>query len=146
MSVSLHVSERNQWRVLTLSGRVDAFSDKRIVMNLRQSVPRPSCPVVLDLQKCEFLSIWALRSLLSWKEEVTAAGGRLVLMSPPDGLRRQLDVFLGRGLEIFYSWEALEIETFFQSLKGSSAEEPAPKEPAWLPGNPRVDRADPRPN
>jgi anti-anti-sigma regulatory factor len=119
MSVSLHVSERNQWLVLSLSGRVDAFSDKRLAANLR-AAGRPSAGVVLDLSRCEFLSLYFQKSLLAWKKELVQTGGDLMLLSPAESIRRQLDIFMGRELRIYDSWDTLEIESFYKQSRSAA--------------------------
>jgi anti-anti-sigma factor len=116
MSVSLHISDRNHWRVLTLAGRVDAFADKRILSNVRQAIPNLKSQVVLDLKACDFLSLFALKSLGDWAQELKIAGGQLLVMGPNESLRRQLDVFLGRSMEIATTWEDLEIQAFYQMV------------------------------
>ena len=119
MSVSLHVSQRHHWQVLTLSGRIDAFSDRRIVAVLRQAVLKPGASIALDLSSCEFLSLYTLKSLLEWNEQISKDGGRFIIFSPAECICRQLDIFLGRQLTVAWAWEALEIEAFYQNMKRS---------------------------
>lgn len=126
MSVSISVSEHNSWKVLRVTGRVDAFCDKRILAHLRQLAAEPS-DLVLDLSACEFLSIWALRSLMQWADELKTSEHQLVLLTPADGVLRQLKVFVGNRLPISWDLSNLEVESFYRQRRK------APVEPTYHP-------------
>jgi anti-anti-sigma regulatory factor len=111
------------WIIVSLAGRVDAFADKRTVAGLKMSAPSPSSWVALDLSKCEFLSIWALKEVAGWAIEQQRANGRLVILSPNESIRRQLDVFIGQGLVIYQDWATLEIDTFYRLQREAAASE-----------------------
>lgn len=114
MSVSLHVSERNSWRVLSLTGRVDAFSDKRIVSHLRQLAPEGIDQLALDLSSCEFLSLWALMEIGHWARELKEQGRDFAILSPSDGVLKQLNVFVGNRVRVTKNLDDLQVETFYR--------------------------------
>ncbi|MFN7729470.1 MAG: hypothetical protein ACK5P7_09975 [Bdellovibrio sp.] len=109
------------WIIVSLAGRVDAFADKRTIAGLKMSVPSPSSWVALDLSKCDFLSIWALKEVARWAIEQQRAQGRLVILSPNESIRRQLDVFIGQDLVIYQDWSKIEIDTFYRLQREAAA-------------------------
>lgn len=124
MSVSIRTHDQkvgdslsSSWRIVTLAGRVDAFADKRTLAGLKMAAPLGSSAApswtALDLSQCDFLSLWALKEIAQWAQEQTRAGGRFVVLSPNESIRRQLDVFVGQGLVIYPDWATLEIDTFY---------------------------------
>ena len=113
MSVSFHISERKSWRVVTLTGRVDAFSDRRVLKSLRQSLPQPA-ELVFDLSQCEFLSTWALQQLELWAAELKLTQHHLSIFCPTDAIRRQLNQSVKVRFPVFFEWEALEIEAYYR--------------------------------
>ncbi|MBX2995683.1 MAG: hypothetical protein KF681_12710 [Bdellovibrionaceae bacterium] len=127
MSVSIRTLDQKvgenssySWRIVTLAGRVDAFADKRTVAGLKMAAPLspqgpegPPAWTALDLSQCDFMSIWALKEIAQWAQDQRRAGGRLVVLSPNQAIRRQLDVFVGQGLVIYPDWATLEIDTFY---------------------------------
>lgn len=122
MSVALHVSERNSWRVLTLTGRVDAFSDKRIFSNLRQVAAAASDPLALDLSGCEFLSLWALMEVGNWAQELKAQGRDFAILSPSDGVLKQLNVFVGNRVQVTKNLDDLQVECFFRRSRETATD------------------------
>ena len=129
MSISIRTSVQSfssypehSWTIVSLAGRVDAFADKRTVAGLKMSAPLGSW-IALDLSQCEFLSIWALKEVAGWAIEQQRAQGRLVILSPNEGIRRQLDVFIGQGLVIYQDWATLEIDTFYRLQREAAAQE-----------------------
>ena len=126
MSVSFHISERKSWQVVSLSGRVDAFSDRRVLKSLRQSLPRPA-ELVFDLSQCEFLSTWALQQLEIWAAELKIAHKTLVIFCPTDSIRRQLNQSVKVRFPIFYEWDSLEIEAYYRLARAEIQASLAPR-------------------
>ena len=125
MSVSIRSLDRKPWKILALSGRVDAFSDKRVVAGLKNSAPL-GVWIALDLSGCEFMSLWALKEVAAWGREQETAGGQFVVLSPRESIRRQLDVFIGPQLTVYSSLQQLEVETFYKIQRGSLVERQTP--------------------
>jgi anti-anti-sigma regulatory factor len=85
---------RPGWAGLKISGRVDAFNDRRIIQTIESSVGA-SQSIALDLSNCEFLSLQMLKFLSDINRQLGRNGGELGLVRPTHNVRRQIEIFLG---------------------------------------------------
>lgn len=100
------------WTGLKISGRVDAFHDRKVIETLEQTI-QTSKRVALDLSDAEFLSLQVLRYLSFLNRELGQNGGELALLSPNHHIRKQIEIFLGPKIfKVFRSQEDLQIGYF----------------------------------
>ncbi len=85
---------RPGWVGLKISGRVDAFNDRRIIQAIESSVGANQS-IALDLSSCEFLSLQMLKFLSDINRQLGRNGGELGLVRPNHNVRRQIEIFLG---------------------------------------------------
>lgn len=113
--ISLKESKFEKWTVLELNGRVDAFNDRRIMHQIEQKLQLPGPQhLVLELSKCEFMSLAFMRGLMGFLRHVEAEGGEVVLLAPHHQVKRQLEIFVGtQGLKIYRTMP--EVQIGFQS-------------------------------
>lgn len=113
MSLSLRIYERSIWKVLEVIGRLDAFADKRVMASLKTGT-QGHLWVALDFQKCEFISIWAIKSLAEWSDELKKQGGRLLFVAPSDAVQRQIKVFSVTSFLVYPDWASIDLEAYHQ--------------------------------
>lgn len=117
MSISLKLFQQNSWTVLALAGRVDAFSDRRVFASLKMSAA-DSKRIVLDLNQCDFLSIWILKELVQWSRELESEAKQMVIICIPENISRQIQSFIGiKQFKIYSNFTELEVETFYSDQK-----------------------------
>ena len=108
MVTILEAVSRPGWVGLKISGRVDAFNDRRIIQNFEQSMGSSS-HVALDLSNCEFLSLLMLKFLSELNRELGRKGGELGLVRPNHNVRRQIEIFLGtKNFRVYDSFDNLQ--------------------------------------
>lgn len=83
------------WLGLKISGRVDAFHDRKLIQLLEQQNLQNAHRVALDLSEAEFLSLQVLKYISQLNRELGQKGGELALLSPRHNIRRQIEIFLG---------------------------------------------------
>lgn len=117
MSISLKLFQQNSWLVLVLAGRVDAFSDRRVLASIKMSAA-DSKRIALDLNQCDFLSIWILKELVLWSRELESEAKQLVIVCIPENISRQIQSFIGiKQFKIYSNFTELEVETFYSDQK-----------------------------
>lgn len=82
------------WFGVKVSGRLDAFNDRRIADQLKQMMMGKN-QIVLDLEACDFMSLQMLRFISDANKEIRKKGGELALVSLNHNIRRQIEIFLG---------------------------------------------------
>lgn len=91
-------------RIITVSGEIDLASAPKLEEAL---VTEPDQTVIVDLLEVGFMDSTGLRSLLSAREALESAGGRLLLVFEEGPVERILDLTgLTDRFETFSSLEA----------------------------------------
>jgi len=97
------------WTGLKISGRVDAFNDRKLIQALEQKIQN-SDRVAIDLSNAEFLSLQVLKYLSQLCRELGQNGGELALLSPTHHVRKQIEIFLGpKVFKVYKSQQDLQI-------------------------------------
>lgn len=78
--------------VVAVQGELDAYSAAGLEAEVGGLVQRRARDVVLDLSSTRFCDSSGLRAILTIERGVVDAGGRLVLRSPSEPVRRLLEV------------------------------------------------------
>jgi anti-anti-sigma factor len=126
MVTTLKTFELPGWIGLHISGRVDAFNDRKLIQSLCSLISENS-RVALDLSQAEFLSLQVLTYLSSQSRNLGRNGGELVLVRPSHNVRRQIEIFLGpRIFRVYESREDLKAGSHLQpraEFQGNSLEQ-----------------------
>lgn len=102
------------WTGLKISGRVDAFNDRRVIQMIEASAQN-SVRLAIDLSTAEFLSLQTLKYLVELSRELGRKGGELALVRPTHHVRRQIEIFLGtKVFNVYESQEHLQLGYFVQ--------------------------------
>lgn len=92
------------WTAAALSGRVDAFADRKVIQQLEELIGS-SKRVVLDLSKTDFLSFQMMKYLAQLNQNLGRKGGELALLRPNHSILRQIEIFV--GLKVFSVYPSL---------------------------------------
>ena len=106
MSLKISTSKIDQWTLVFIDGRVDAFNDKKTIQVFEDLRISSECKIAVDLSKADFISLAFLRWLLSFSTALRTVQGDLVLLNPAHSIRRQIEIFI--GLSSFKVFETLE--------------------------------------
>ncbi len=81
------------YSVVTLRGEFDVASRDTLNSELREATSRcPADTLVIDLAAVDFMDCTVLGVLVEAHRQATRAGLRLVMVSPPSGVQRLLDI------------------------------------------------------
>lgn len=115
MKTGVKLLELSPWKVLYVTGRVDAFNGHQLLKSFHDLKDNGHHQIAVDLSSAEFLSLAMLNYLASLTRELRLLGGELVLVSPSHNVRKQIDIFLGvKSFKIFQSYDELKTGVFFQ--------------------------------
>lgn len=91
----------SNWYGVKVSGRLDAFNDRRIADQMKQMIAGKT-HIVLDLEACDFMSLQMLKFMGDTNKQIAAIGGELALVNLNHNIRRQIEIFLGtRAFKIY---------------------------------------------
>lgn len=108
MVTFLEAAVRPGWVGLKISGRIDAFNDRKIIQSI-ETAAGTSRFIALDLSDCEFLSLQMLKFLSEISRQLGRNGGELGLVRPNHNVRRQIEIFLGtKSLRVYDSMNDLQ--------------------------------------
>ena len=115
-NLEIQTTEKGSYCVITLKGRIDAFSDRRLLKALKPISETTRRWIALDLSQVEFLSLWALKEIHNWSLEMRLEQRRLVLLSVPALILKQIAVFLPPPqFDTYLTFEELELKSFYEA-------------------------------
>lgn len=98
------------WMEISLKGRVDAFNDRWLMSQMEKYLQPAGRKIVLELSQCEFVSMAFLGVLMDLAQRLESQGGRFVLLTPHQQVKRQIEIFVGNNVfEIYRSFHELEL-------------------------------------
>jgi anti-anti-sigma factor len=109
MKIQINTLELPPWKVISLTGRIDAFNDKRVLQVIHQTLGPESIHFAVDLSQVDFIGFYALQEILKLAVTLKSRAGELCLVGPTVQVRRHLDSFTGhQGVRIFRDLEELQ--------------------------------------
>lgn len=85
------------WKVIALSGRLDAFCYKEIIESIDKQLASAPSKMVIDLAKVEFLNVSLIRFFIHSSKKLEKRNKTLVLVAPNDMVLRNLEIFASRN-------------------------------------------------
>lgn len=110
----MSMSEKQDWRILQLKGRLDALNWPRLnayVTSELQNNPKWS-KYAVDLREVEFMNLLALQGFERWSQILESRGGHFALIKPNASIRKHLDSFGGSAVLKIYR----EMDELFSGL------------------------------
>lgn len=92
-------------RVFIVNGEINLSTVQTLVSTIAESI-KPGKAVVLDMNKVSYLSSAGIRALLLMYREITASGGKMILVGLSTELTELLD--LTGFLEFFETYPSVE--------------------------------------
>ncbi|MET1072878.1 MAG: STAS domain-containing protein [Umezawaea sp.] len=81
MDLQVRSEARGPWKVVVVSGELDAETVPTLADHLERAAPEPAGRVVVDLADLSFMDSTGLALMVDWHRRFKAAGGHLRLAS-----------------------------------------------------------------
>lgn len=102
--MGLATREFKNYIIVELKERVDAFNLAEVTTTIDDLVGKGSFKFAVNLQSVRFLSLPCIQYFSSLAAQLRYRGGQLILLSPSEKLRRQIDIFASlEGIVLFRS-------------------------------------------
>ncbi|MEW5819375.1 MAG: STAS domain-containing protein [Cyanobacteriota bacterium] len=97
---------KGKWKVISLSGRFDAQTSKKVEEALTNQLVINNNFIALDLSNIKYMSSAGLRVLLSMRKALKEKNGNLVLINPQENVMEVLE--LSGFSKIFFILNSIE--------------------------------------
>ena len=91
--MELHVRKREQFVIIDIEGDVNEVDNYNVLKEtILQSLLRGDKKIALNLSHTTFLNSSVVSLFISWQKKVTADGGNIVIMEPPQFIMEILKI------------------------------------------------------
>ena len=102
--MEFNVRDHKDWVVVELEDRVDAFNCGELTGQVSELLKKGHQKIAFDLANTRFLGLPSIKFVSSVATDVESRGGRCVLLSPSEKIKRQFDIFASlNSIQIFPS-------------------------------------------
>ena len=91
--MQLEVNEHNQWTVLSMFERVDAFHFDDVKSQMSTVMESGQLWVAIDLSRSRFISLPLIKYISAMAKNLEHKGGGLALLGISEKIKRQIDIY-----------------------------------------------------